>query len=445
MSHRQLTPPRDLPVFRGLVAGFTLVMILLGAAAAIAIQGARTIEDDTARIAREQFVAARLLNDLQAEQNTLALVLHRLAHMPDTRDRDRIFNELFEADRALVRVAQSAAASHDAQRWRQLERAVRDFSATVRAVLGQRDDVPLAAVARLLEQHDRVARAERELLNITEGRIAQIESRIEAESQQLARRSSLLLGACLALAILCAVLTVRFARRSIRRMEWQANELNRVSWHMLQGQEAAARRLSHELHDELGQALAAIRANLTSAAVPDWEQRRKDCLLVVDDAIANVREMSQLLRPVILDDFGLDAGLRWLTERFGERTGIRTDYASTFHERLSDEAETHLFRITQEALTNVARHSGAKQVTVELHTVDGRVRLSIEDDGRGLTARSREGASLGLTGMRARAAHMGGDLRLLTPPEGGLRIEVNFLWERLEQTSAEQKDTHSVG
>ena len=86
----------------------------------------------------------------------------------------------------------------------------------------------------------------------------------------------------------------------------------------------------------------------------------EDCLHLVDEAIGNVRQMSQLLRPTILDDFGLEAGLRWLGEGFAARTGIEANFDSSFSGRLPDETETHLFRIAQEALTNVARHSGAQ-------------------------------------------------------------------------------------
>jgi signal transduction histidine kinase len=147
------------------------------------------------------------------------------------------------------------------------------------------------------------------------------------------------------LALLTAILTIVFARTSIRKIESQASELSRVSWHMLQSQELMARRFSHELHDKLGQSLAAVKANLSAGHSSDWPSRRADCLESVDSAIANVRELSQLLHPVILDDFGLDAGLRWLTDGFAQRTDIRTDYVSTFQGRLDDETETHLFRI----------------------------------------------------------------------------------------------------
>jgi signal transduction histidine kinase len=102
------------------------------------------------------------------------------------------------------------------------------------------------------------------------------------------------------------------ASNLVRGMEWQTAELGRVSFHMLEDQEAAARRFSHELHDELGQSLTAVKANL--AAIEGNSARVADCIHLVDEAIGNVREMSQLLRPTILDDFGLAAGLRWLCE-----------------------------------------------------------------------------------------------------------------------------------
>ena len=113
--------------------------------------------------------------------------------------------------------------------------------------------------------------------------------------------------------------------------------------------------------------------------------RLDDCLRLVDEAIGNVRQMSQLLRPTILDDFGLEAGLRWLCEGFAARTGIEVDCDRTYAGRLPDETETHLFRIAQEALTNVARHSGARHAAIRLESHADEIRLEIRDDGRGFT------------------------------------------------------------
>ncbi|MCB1275329.1 sensor histidine kinase, partial [Prosthecobacter sp.] len=250
---------------------------------------------------------------------------------------------------------------------------------------------------------------------------------IERQSQDLSDDAALLLGASFVLAAICAFLTISFARKSIRRIEWQADELTRVSWHMLQTQEAAARRFSHELHDELGQSLAAVRANLTRGSTQDLEALRADCLHLVDESIANVRELAQLLRPVILDDFGLDAGLSWLTEKFAQRTRLEVGYESDCAGRFADETETHLFRIAQEALTNVARHSEATAVKVRLLRKRDNIQLSIEDNGKGIPPVEEGGfqsPSLGMVGMRARARQSGGELTVSNMIPHGLRIEV---------------------
>jgi signal transduction histidine kinase len=157
----------------------------------------------------------------------------------------------------------------------------------------------------------------------------------------------------------------------------------------------------------------------------DFEHRRADCIHLVDGAISNVREISQLLRPVLLDDFGLDAALRWLGEKFSQRTGIDVDYKSGLTSRLADETETHLFRIAQEALTNIARHSGATHVWMEIADNRGAVHFAVRDNGRGLTIPEvRRSPSLGMVGMRARARKAGGELKVATPPGGGLIIDV---------------------
>src|SRR4051794_38573481 len=239
-------------------------------------------------------------------------------------------------------------------------------------------------------------------------------------------------------------MTVRFAASLFQRMESQANELSRVSWHMLQGQEEAARRFSHELHDELGQGLTALKANLAALTPSNFHEQKEDCLQLVDEAIGNVRELSQLLRPVILDDFGLDASLRWLCERFGQRTGIQADYKGDFSGRLSDETETHLFRISQEALTNVARHSGATRVQVRLYKRDDRVWLSVADNGKGLRKSDNgKGTSIGMVGMRARARHAGGDFLVHTSDGTGLRVEVWVPADAPVEDAAEES-THTV-
>jgi signal transduction histidine kinase len=190
--------------------------------------------------------------------------------------------------------------------------------------------------------------------------------------------------------------------------------------HLPQTQEEVARRFSHELHDELGQSLAAVRAGLTRRSTDDLESLRADCLHLVDESIENVRELSQLLRPVILDDFGLDAGLRWLTEKYAQRAHIELRYESSGTGRYADETETHLYRIAQEALTNIARHSGATAVQVRLEEKAGWIELTVEDNGRGLPeGAGSSSASIGMIGMRARAEQSGGEFVIGRAAAGG--------------------------
>ncbi|MEZ5402534.1 MAG: sensor histidine kinase [Bryobacteraceae bacterium] len=435
-------------VFRGLVAGFALVLALLGLAGLVAVRGTRAIEADAAEVGREQIAMARLLNEVQAGQHAMAAILHQLAPGLEIGDHAKLVSELAAADRALSHAAAAAATSPEAPRWRELEKAGRAFSDQVRLAIESRGPRTPARTARLFDLHDRLVDVEQDLLVASEERMKYSERRIEAESRQLASQSRLLLGTCLVLAAICAIITIHFARTSIRKIERQANELSRVSWHMLQSQESLARRFSHELHDELGQSLAAVKANLSAGGSASWNERRADCIHLVDSAIANVRELSQLLHPVILDDFGLDAGLRWLTDGFEQRTGIATSYISDFRGRLDDEVETHLFRIAQEALTNAARHSGATAVRVTLARVAPGVQMTIEDNGRGLARGDSDEnrPSLGLVGMRARAKEIGAVLAFGVPNGGGVRIEVDLPTpRRIEEKDAEPEKTHIAG
>ena len=234
---------------------------------------------------------------------------------------------------------------------------------------------------------------------------------------------------------------------SMEFMEGQTLELSRISWHLLENQEATARRFSHELHDELGQSLTAVKANLATLG-PNLDvssERVQECAELVDHSIENVREMSRLLHPRVLDDFGLDAALRALMERHMNRTGIEVDYECNFDRRIPMDTATHLYRVAQEALTNVVKHSRATRAHVRLWRDGDEVTLCVRDNGVGLTDAEREGRGegLGLVGMAARAGHLGGALRLDANPEGGgLLVEVRV---PVKGEYEHEQDPHPAG
>jgi len=427
------------------MAGFTLVIVLLVAAAIVGIRSIQSIQENANSLVREQSLTNRLIDELHSQQTTLSEVFSVLARDPDSVDYYKIMSQLDEADRDIARISQEGARTAEHDLWQRLNRSSLDFSREARRLLSIEEPETFSSID-LFRYHGAFASVVARLLEAEYRKLNAAQAQIERRTSHLRDNSLLFAAASVMLALIFAVFTVRMVSQLIRRLEWQTAELGRVSWHMLEDQEATARRFSHELHDELGQSLTAVKTNLSAlaAAGPEAAERGPrlaDCLRLVDEAIGNVRQMSQLLRPTILDDFGLEAGLRWLAEGFAARTGIEVAVDSSYAGRLPDETETHLFRISQEALTNIARHAGAKHVQMKLTSSGAEIRLSIQDDGCGLSTAPAVGRGLGLIGMRARARSAGGDVTVRSRPGQGVLIEVRVPLHDLP----DETHSHPVG
>ena len=423
MFPRQITHQN---IFRVLSAGFALVFLLLVAAAIVGIRNIQSIQQNAADLLREQAVTNRLIDELHDQQTTLSEVFSVLARDPDSVDYDRIMMQLDQADRDIARISEEGSHTPEYHLWMRLEQSSTGFSKEARRLLTS-ENVETYATVDLFRDHEAFISVVARLIEAEYRKVSAAQAQIDRRSSRLSEASLLFGLTAILLAVAFAIVTIRMVSQLIRGMEWQTAELGRVSWHMLEDQEATARRFSHELHDELGQSLTAVRTNLTAldAGGTVNRERLEECLRLVDESIGNVRQMSQLLRPTILDDFGLEAGLRWLCEGFAARTGIEVNLASTYSGRMADETETHLYRIAQEALTNIARHSGAQHVEVKLESSGREVCLSIQDDGQGLPDPPLPGPrGLGMIGMRARARSAGGDLAVRSRQRQGVLIEV---------------------
>ena len=412
-------------LLRVLVIGFAVVIALLAAAAVIGVHNARSITASAAGLVADQLVITRLLDEVEREQEALNAAFYRMSRAPENVDRAKVLAALDQTGGEVAILVAKARGGPDEAAWNALERAVLDFSSEARQLLTGKK-APGFSSRDLFFRHEEVTTVVAHLADLSYARAAETSKQVDAQTNSIVTESVLLIGGCLLVALVSAVVTVRIAARVFRQMEAQTSELSRVSFRMLETQEATARRFSHELHDELGGSLTAIKTNLSSG-----DPKIEDSITLIDDAITNVRTLSQLLRPTILDDFGLDAGIRWLAERFSERTGIDADYRSHFDGRLADETETHLFRIVQEALTNVARHANASRVTIFLRAENGNIRLTLSDNGRGLPQVAPEYTGMGLTGMRARARSAGGDCTISSTTGGGVTIDVTAPMERI--------------
>jgi signal transduction histidine kinase len=193
-------------------------------------------------------------------------------------------------------------------------------------------------------------------------------------------------------------------------------------------------RVAREIHDELGQALTAIKLEFT-ALLPDLpvvdvesSQRSQSILKLLDEAIQSIRRIATELRPGILDDIGLVAAVEWAAEEFQTRTGIKCQLERPDADIAMDtESATALFRIVQETLTNVARHANASEVNIRLTEEHGQLTLEVHDNGRGIGEGQLAGnRSLGILGMRERALLIGGELTISGPPGLGTTVRVRI-------------------
>src|SRR5436190_7251206 len=202
-------------------------------------------------------------------------------------------------------------------------------------------------------------------------------------------------GATLLMALVVAVMASRHVSRLQREIERQRaaeqqnrQDLERLSARLVDAQEAERRTLARELHDEVGQALTAVKMDIGIALRSDNRLRAKGALEeaseLTETTLRGVRDLSQLLHPSMLDDFGLPTTLTTYLRSFSQRTGIRAQLAETIDDRLVPSIEVGIYRIVQEAFNNIVQHSGATACTVALSAGAGALRLVIEDNGRGL-------------------------------------------------------------
>jgi len=180
-------------------------------------------------------------------------------------------------------------------------------------------------------------------------------------------------------------------------MENQAERMKALSQGLIAAQEAERRRVARELHDEIGQALTAVKIDLQAAQrikEPEAIARHlEESIAIVERALQQVRNLSLDLRPSLLDDLGLVTALRWYVDRQAQRTGMAMQFtAESMDSRLSTELETACFRVAQEALTNVIRHAGAVSVGIDLYKTLGCLTLMIRDNGKGFDVQAVGGS-----------------------------------------------------
>lgn len=224
-------------------------------------------------------------------------------------------------------------------------------------------------------------------------------------------------------------------KRLAEAMTAQKN-MEALSQEILRVQEDERKRLSRELHDDVGQLLTAINVNIermpkgTNGFPPEAAKRVEDIRQLVTQVFESIRTLSRELRPMMLDELGLVPALQWYTKTFAQRTGIEVLFESDGAiEDLDADAKVTLYRVIQESLSNVLKHAAAQHVVIDLLKVDGQIALRIQDDGKAFQVDAKEklnsrGRGLGLLGMQERVKLINGTFAITSTEGRGTTIKV---------------------
>jgi signal transduction histidine kinase len=305
----------------------------------------------------------------------------------------------------------------------------KEARAQIQLSLQARQAALSTAVARLLVQNS-------ENEELAAQRIVEIYDRVQ-------RQVYVFLVATLAAILLTGFSMIRWNRQLFARMAELSERRSELAQKLIATQESTLRYISRELHDEFGQILTAMGSMLgrAGAHAPEGSSLRADLQEVrqiAQDTLDRVRSLSQVLHPVMLDEAGLETTLDWYIPTVERQTGIAISYEKTGTPfDVNGSAAVQIYRVLQEALNNVARHSGAKQAWVRLLFESATLELEVEDHGVGLNERPAK-QGIGLVAMRERSELLGGRIVFSAPSAGGTLLHLSVPREKIESPNKDR-------
>ncbi|MBI4887989.1 MAG: sensor histidine kinase [Acidobacteria bacterium] len=438
-----------------LVAGFAVVFALWLASGYELIRSIRAADQQMASSRRAFARGEQVLSTLTSHVLLGSIYLRDALMDPSPDAREHYRQELTQirrdVDEALPEYLPLVDTPLEREQWDRLQLELGNYwkSREVAFTMEARPDAASSAASVAIIR-GRLVPARESILQIVNSLSALERTSIENHEQEMARffqTAQTRVVTLASLALLAGLVVAFVAARHVGRLQVESErqrraeqqnrrDLERLSARLVTAQEEERRSLARELHDAVGQALTAIKMEMGVALRGGTGDARARTALeqaraIAETTLQNVRDLSQLLHPSMLDDFGLPEALGAHLRSFSRRTSIR---AQLTHERMEDrlppDIEVCVYRIVQEALTNVARHSGASSCTVALVRREDILSLTIEDDGSGIspavvrTPDVRRG--LGLIGMRERAQALTGSFVIENRLEGGTRVMVRL-------------------
>lgn len=332
--------------------------------------------------------------------------------------------------------------------WTQLEDELRDYwEAAVLLVAPEADNRIASAQARLHTQvvpkRDVIVELSDDIRQVMADAFRREQEELDTANRQVRRRIWETTAVAVAVGVAIAMLSTWYVGRleaTVREDHAEVarnrQELRHLSGRLVRAQEDERRAIARELHDEIGQALTAVDVELAIAEGAVGADGRAAAAIheartVTQRALGSARDLSQLLRPSMLDDFGLPDTLKWYLRKFSDRTGVRTELVEDrLSERLPIDVEVCVYRTIQEALTNVSRHAQATACRVFVQRLASSLIVTVEDDGVGLrmprTGSNARGDGLGLVGIRERVSDLGGTFRVEGKSGKGTRLTIEL-------------------
>lgn len=362
--------------------------------------------------------------------------------------RDQLETTRQEIEQALQHYVPDVDSDVEREHWTQLQAELAEYWNSMMPVL-RRDVIPDFATVQAVFRQDVLPRRDT-IIRISEEIHRLHQDALHQQRAEVARLHGAMRGRVLwtsvtmvALGIGIAILAIRYARRSEQRIRLQHDTelqhkhlLQRLSTKLVRAQEEERRIIARDLHDEIGQVLMALKLELAAADGPPQSSdagRRslQEARSMTDRALQTIRDLSHLLHPAMLDDFGLPPTLNWHLRQFSERTGVRTQLVvEGIDGRLGSEYELCAYRVVQEALTNVAKHARATSCRVYVQRLPYSLVITVEDDGRGMQTGDTEkvdtSRGLGLISVRERVSELGGTYRLESGVGKGTRLTVEL-------------------
>ncbi|MHB8754918.1 MAG: sensor histidine kinase [Candidatus Acidiferrales bacterium] len=406
------------------------------------ISGLRELQNNLAgRYRKDSLQLLRIQNDLNSLGLALRDMLANDEPYPLTAWSAQFQQIHTDLDDALRREQQFAVARRTPQQIRNLANSFAQFWDAVNRTFAlarsgneqnAREQIRISLQAR---QASLTAAVARQLVNNNEGeeaaalQIGQIYDRVQ-------RQVYLFLTATLIAILLTSLYLIRSNRRVFAQLDALSNQRSELAQKLISTQESTLRYISRELHDEFGQILTAIGSMLSRSEkfAPEGSSLRSDLREVRDitqTALNKVRSLSQALHPVMLDESGLEGTVDWYLATVEKQTGVAISYEKSGVPFVLDGAASiHVYRVLQEALNNIARHSGAQKASVRLQFLDDALELEVADRGTGFAGRAAK-SGIGLVAMRERAELLGGTIEFAQPAAGGTVVRLRIPRNRL--------------